>query len=470
MSRHLRRKNRSQSSTGPDSALVRADAALQVGDLEVARRALEKAVRAQPGNFAAWANLGAVQQQLENTAGAQRALNRALALQPDSVPLLSNLAALANQTGASKEALALYRRALALAPDDAELWHDLARIKTFRPGDPDLAAIEALTGGDGERAMFAAYALGKAYEDIDEWDRSFERTAQANAIKRRQVNFDLAAEVRFARRLMERFSAAFFAALGGVGSDSELPIFILGMPRSGTTLVEQILASHDAVHGGGEREDLRAVVGKGIQPFPDAVAGLQASDWRALGDAYVSHLARLDRSAKHVTDKMPRNFYFVGVIAAALPKARIVHCRRSPMDTCLSCFGLHFPYGQEFTCDLAELGGYYRAYRGLMEHWHGVLPGRILDVDYEQIVSDPETQARRLIDFCGLPWQDQCLDFHNSKRQVATASAAQVREPVHSRSVARWRRFEKYLGPLRAALGPYADPISDAGAEAGAGD
>lgn len=459
MNRRLRRKANKSAYAGADPVLARAEAAMLAGDLDGARKAFERTVKSQPGNFAAWANLGAVYLHMENAVAADRAFKRALELQPDSIAVLGNLAALANQTGAEPEAVAYYRRALALAPDNAELWHDLARIKRFAPDDPDLGALRALGAADldDEGAMYAAYALGKAYEDIGEWDRAFTHMARANAIKRTHATFDLEAERRFAARLTDSFPASFFVERMGVGSASELPIFVLGMPRSGTTLVEQILASHDAVFGGGERDDLKDVVAAAIRPFPAAVSEMPAAAWRSLGDDYAARLGKLAPDASRITDKMPRNFYLTGVIGAALPNARIVHCRRSPMDTCLSCFALHFPYGQEFTYDLAWLGGYYRIYRGLMEHWHRVLPGRILDVDYEQLVRDPESQARRIVEFCGLPWQDQCLDFHTSKRQVATASAAQVREPVHRRSVARWRRFAAHLGPLRDALGPYAD-------------
>jgi len=460
MNRRLRRKSAKTATTGKGNPFARAEAAMLKGDFDAAAKLLRRALKSDPDNFAGWANLGAVEAEREAPDAAAEAFRRALALQPTSVPVLSNLAALANQTGARDDALALYRQTLDIAPGDAELWHDLARIKRFEAGDPDIVALESLAADpslDDDAAMFAAFALGKAYEDIGDYDRAFACTARANDLKWRRHSFDLDAEARFAERIAAAFPQSFFTERLGAGSASDLPVFVLGMPRSGTTLVEQILASHSEVFGGGEREDLKAAVAAAVRPFPDAVQGLPSDALRALGDDYAARLGRLAPGARRITDKMPRNFYFLGLIGAALPNARIVHCRRSPLDTCLSCFQLHFPYGQEFTYDLATLGGYYRIYRRLMDHWRKVLPGRILDVDYESVVADPETEARRIIAHAGLAWEDGCLDFHRSKRQVATASAAQVREPVHGRSVARWRRYERQLQPLREALGPYAD-------------
>jgi len=262
--------------------------------------------------------------------------------------------------------------------------------------------------------------------------------------------------------LVEIFSPSFFSQRQDIGFKSELPMFIFGMPRSGTTLVEQILASHSQVHGAGEINDLVDTVKELMPTFPAGAEALPLEAWRALGERYVRRLVERNPNALRVTDKMPRNFYLAGLIATALPDARIIHCRRSPMDTCLSCYSLHFPYGQEFTYDLEVLGRYYGIYMQVMEHWRKALPARMLTLDYESLVADPETETRRLVSFCGLEWDDACLDFHKSKRSTATASAAQVREPIYRRSVERWRRFERELEPLRVALGPYADGFAEA--------
>ena len=459
------KRNRDVGRPGKAGLVSRAEAALVAGELETALGLYKRAVRAEPGNFSAWANYGTILMHLEKTAEAAEALARAHTLEPGSVDVTVNLAALANQTGDGTRAEALYRHALTLAPDDTETWYNFAQAKRFKPDDPDIAGVERIyrsAAGEGARLVYAAFALGKAYEDAGRHDEAFRCYEEANRLKWRNVNFDLAAERRFATHLAEMFSQRFFAERMGGGADSQVPVFILGMPRSGTTLVEQIVSSHGDVFGAGEIRDLRPLVGRMFPRFPDEVAACAPARWREFGEAYVTGLRKRAPKASRITNKNLWNFYLCGVIALALPNARIIHCKRSAMDTCVSCYSLHFAEGYEFTYDQQMLGAYYGVYRSIMDHWQRVLPGRILDVEYEHLVSDPEPQARRLIEFCGLEWQDQCLEFHRSKRQVATASAAQVREPVHTRSVARWRRFENHLGPLRQALGAYADE-ADAG-------
>jgi len=235
----------------------------------------------------------------------------------------------------------------------------------------------------------------------------------------------------------------------------------VGMPRSGTSLVEQILASHPQVHGAGERRDLGAVIADRDarlgRAFPGWVAGLEPADAGEIGRAYCAALIDPAIEARRITDKLPGNFAHCGLIAAALPRARIVHVRRDPVDTCLSCFSYRFAGRQAFSYDLGELGRYYRAYDALMAHWREVLsPARFLELDYEQLVASPREQIERLLAHCGLEWDDACLAFHENARAVRTASAGQVRQPLYSSAVGRWRRFEDELQPLLAALGPLA--------------
>jgi hypothetical protein len=248
------------------------------------------------------------------------------------------------------------------------------------------------------------------------------------------------------------------------GDASQIPIFVLGMPRSGTTLIEQIIASHPMVHGGGELQALNEIVLGGrevtdnVIPFPESVPALDPSAVQQIGARYVDVLRRLavkaGRNAERVTDKMPSNYYFVGLIHLALPNAKIVHAVRDPVDTCISCFSKLFSAEQNHTYDLGELGRYYRRYQRLMEHWRHVLPpGRMLEVRYEEVVADLEGQVRRIISHCGLPWDDRCLSFHKTERPVRTASATQVRQPIYKSAVGRWRVYEEQLGPLLDALG-----------------
>jgi hypothetical protein len=231
------------------------------------------------------------------------------------------------------------------------------------------------------------------------------------------------------------------------------------MPRSGTTLTEQIMASHPDVHGAGELRDLMQIVqqpiaGQALQPYPENLAGLTRGDISQWGQDYVAGLRRRAPEARRITDKMPANYMALGLIALMLPNAKIIHVQRNPVDTCVSCFTRLFNRHQEATYDLAELGRHYANYARLMQHWRQVLPqGSFIEVQYEDIVADMEGQARRLIDFCGLDWNAACLDFHNNKRSIRTASVTQVRQPIYTSSVARWRHYEKHLGPLLEALG-----------------
>jgi hypothetical protein len=238
---------------------------------------------------------------------------------------------------------------------------------------------------------------------------------------------------------------------------SEQPIFVVGMPRSGTTLVEQVIASHPLVFGAGERAAFEEVVTAAVKPgepgYPRMVPPMTADDIRTLGTEYLARLNRVVPNGQRFTDKMPGNFTFAGLIHLALPKAKIIHVRRNPPDTCLSIYATSFEQPPKYAHDLGELGRYYRTYERLMAHWREVLPdGVMLDVQYEDVVNDIEGQARRLLSFCGLPWDDACISFQNRKGAVRTASAYQVRQPLYRRSMERWRGYEKHLGPLLAAL------------------
>jgi hypothetical protein len=301
------------------------------------------------------------------------------------------------------------------------------------------------------------FALAKAYEDVGRPAEAFSQLLDGNALKRRQIAYNEANALGMFDRVRAAFTPELFRTWQNVGHPSPAPVFVIGMARSGTTLVEQILASHQHVFGGGElkhfEEAAQAILRKfGDTPtFPEAVSDMTDDDFSALGAHYLARIERLDPNALRITDKMPSNFVFAGLIHLALPNATIIHTIRDPVDTCLSCFSKLFMEGQDHTYDLAELGRYYRQYQALMAHWHTVLPpGRVLDVRYEDIVADLEGQARRLIAHCGLNWDPRCLDFHQTERPVLTASAAEVRQPIYNSSVGRWRVHEEALGALLA--------------------
>jgi hypothetical protein len=275
--------------------------------------------------------------------------------------------------------------------------------------------------------------------------------------------YDEAAVLDALERTRKAFTAELMRANRGAGDPSSLPVFIFGMPRSGTTLVEQILASHPQVFGAGEIADFtQAIAGLGgvaaqAQYSPEALSRLPDEDLRRLGASYVERIRRLAPAAARIANKTPGNFHFAGLIHLALPNARLIHTRRDPVDTCLSCFQQMFPETLSYTFDLAELGRYYRAYEAVMAHWRAALPsGAMLEVQYEEVVADLEGQARRIVAHCGLEWDPRCLSFHETERPVRTASVMQVRQPIYTSSVGRWRAYEAFLGPLLAELGPLA--------------
>lgn len=260
-------------------------------------------------------------------------------------------------------------------------------------------------------------------------------------------------------RVLGAFDKVTLATRAAEGNESALPVFVVGMPRSGTTLVEQILASHSLVHGAGELHDVQDIARTlprhtpAGTPYPACVHELDGTIMRGFGDAYVRSVRTLSQDSLRIVDKMPLNYLFLGLLALLLPNAHIVHCRRNPLDTCLSCYFQRFRGSQEYSYDLGHLGRYYILYRQLMDFWVDTLPLPILHVDYEELVADPETIARELVAFCGLKWQERCLDFHCADRAVTTSSNWQVRRPVYRTAVERWRNYAPHLGPLRAALG-----------------
>ncbi len=376
-------------------------------------------------------------------------------LDPNSPQVHYRLGNMLRDQGRFDEALAQYDRALVLDPHYAEVYFDRTMLKTFRPGDVDLAVLESLAADSTsipERRMPPIHiALGKALDDVQDHHRAMQHWIKGNALKRAQVDYDEAAHLHSFQVTAQSFDAPLLHRLAGLGDPSPVPIFILGMPRSGSTLVEQILASHPLVLGAGELRTLDRLVhqGGGIE----ALATLQAEDCRRLGERYLADLRSLPAGKTRITDKMPGNFMYVGLIHLILPHAKIIHTMRDPVDTCLSCFSRLLSVGHHFSYDLAELGRYYRHYRELMDHWRSVLPaGTMLDVAYEDVVDDLEGQTRRMLEYLGLPWDERCLSFHKTVRPVVTASSVQVRRPLYRSGVARWRQYEAHLGPLLAEL------------------
>ena len=410
----------------------------------------------------AFANLGIALRDEGRESEAAIRCQQAVVLKADYPEAYCNLGIFWTEMGRLAKARRALECAVTLAPRRASAYRNLAQSKRFTAGDRFLAAMEelardmaALDMGDQAELHFA---LGKAYEDLGRREQSFQHFLAGNACKRRLIAYDEAATLGVGERTRAVFTPALMAGKSGLGEPSEVPVFIFGMPRSGTSLVEQILASHRQVFGAGERPEFgRLAVGLGRAGgagFPEAVDSLSAAALRRLGGDYLAAVRPLAPAAARITDKMPANFRFAGLIHLALPKARLIHCRRDPVDTCLSCFSKLFEGDLPWAYDLGEMGRYYRAYERLMAHWRTVLPpGVMLEVEYEELVADLEGQARRLVAHCGLDWDESCLAFHQTDRTVRTASATQVRRPIYNTSVGRWRPLTEQLWPLLNALG-----------------
>jgi tetratricopeptide (TPR) repeat protein len=386
---------------------------------------------------------------------------KAIAINPEHVGAHNNLGLALRALGRLDEASRAFEKTIALAPRKAGGYLSLATSRRLDAADPHFAAMMELARDmaslDVEDQIGLHFALGKLFADLGDSQQSFAHLLQGNSLKRQQIVFDEAKILERFDRIRAIFTAELMRGARGHGDPSSLPVFIIGMPRSGTTLVEQILASHPQVFGAGELREFGSLAssmcGATGGEFPETVPTLTDGQLRELGANYVQAIRRMAPAAQRITDKMPANFAYAGLIHLALPNARIIHTRRDPFDTALSCFSILFAFGQDHTYDLAELGRYYRAYQRLIEHWGEVLPnGAMLEVQYEEVVDDLEAQARRIVAHCGLEWDDACLAFYKTERPVRTASVTQVRQPIYRSSVGRSRTYEDLLQPFVQAL------------------
>ncbi|HEY5106631.1 MAG TPA: sulfotransferase [Caulobacteraceae bacterium] len=464
-----------------------------------ATRLIECALSLDPACVEALTCLARLRLEQRRVGEAEVVCREALAVRADDPEALNALGLVHGERGELDEALALFRRAIEGKPDLAEAHSNAGNMltalgqlargreahlravalnprqpafylnlvngeKITRDDDPYLARMEDLAKDIDRLAPPSAirlhFALAKANDDLGRHDQAFEHLLSGNRLERAGIAYDETSTFALFDRIRASFDGKCMAPRAGAGDSSELPVFVLGMPRSGTTLVEQIIASHPLAHGAGELGDLAEIVvglgGKDLATpvFPESIGGLKDRDIGLIGARYVQRLRRHSKSARRISDKMPANYFFVGLIHLALPNARIIHVMRDPADTCLSCFSKLFATEQNHTYDLAELGRYYRKYAQLMEHWREVLPpGRMLEIRYEDVVADLEGSARRLIEHCGLRWNPRCLAFHETSRPVRTASAHQVRRPLYATSLGRWESYRAHLAPLVAELG-----------------
>jgi tetratricopeptide (TPR) repeat protein len=371
--------------------------------------------------------------------------------------------------GKQGECVATYRRAIELAPNLGEAYWSLANLKTFRFTREDVGTMqEQLARGtlSEEDRFHFHFSLGKAFEDEGDYARSFEHYERGNELRRALIHYDADDNSQQVQRSRQLLTAEFFGARNDWGCDAPDPIFIVGLPRAGSTLLEQILASHPLVEGTMELPDIidiaRSLGGRRLRgtvsKYPEVLADITPEAARELGEQYLAN-TRIQRKsdAPFFIDKMPNNFAHIGLIQLILPRAKIIDARRHPLGCCFSGFKQHFARGQHFTYALEEIGRYYYDYVELMAHFDTALPGRVHRVIYESMVDDTERQVRRLLDYCGLPFDERCLRFYQNHRAVRTASSEQVRRPIYREGVDHWQHFEPWLEPLKRALGPVLD-------------
>ena len=368
--------------------------------------------------------------------------------------------------GRQQEAITAYSKAYEVKPDYGDAYWSLANLKTYRFADDQIAAMRAivdLPSTELSDRYHLCFALGKALEDRGDYGDSFTYYERGNRLKRDEVGYDWRRISKEIQLQIEHCSPALFATSQGFGSTAADPIFILGLPRAGSTLLEQILASHSQVEGTMELPNILALAHKldcrrridEEARYPANLAELSADECRDFGEAFIRDtMIHRKQGTPFFIDKMPNNFRHIGLIHMILPNAKIIDARRGAMGCCFSGFKQLFAEGQEFTYGLEEVGRYYRDYVALMDHWDAVLPGKILRVRYEEVVADLETQVRRLLDYCGLPFEEACVNFHETERAVRTASSEQVRQPIFKSGVDQWENFSPYLDPLRTILGP----------------
>ncbi|HLN25565.1 MAG TPA: sulfotransferase [Patescibacteria group bacterium] len=418
-------------------------------------------------------NMGATLRKLKRPDEAVHHHRRATELGPDNAEFWSNLAKATMELGRVGEVAHALEQAIAAAPTKAPYYRSLSEARRFTPGDRYLTAMQDMARSAGSlpesEQVELHFALAKALDDVGEYGEAFDHLRQGNALRRGAVVYDEAAVLGRLDRIRTAFTPELIKRLAGQGDPSAEPVFILGMPRSGSTLVEQILASHPAVMAAGELDTFdQTVAALAGARFPDAIGELTGDDLRHIGATYLDSVHRevkpgMNASVLRITDKMPNNFVYAGLIHLAFPRARIIHTRRDAVDTCLSCFSKYFVDSQPFSWDLGELGRYWRGYDALTRHWAEVLPADVfLNVDYHAVVDDLEGQARRLLDHCHLEWDPACLEFHRGARPVRTASWAQVRQPLYRNAVGRWHAYGDRLAPLLEALGISEDPAPTA--------
>ncbi|MCH2546833.1 MAG: sulfotransferase [Alphaproteobacteria bacterium] len=435
-----------------------------LNNFEEAKHALQRAVKLDDSLYEAWRNLGLVHVALGQSDAALASYAEARKCDPQNSSVLINIGNLLKSLGDKHHAIAAYKEALSLQPDCADSHRQLSLVKAYTQKDETLIADmtqryhEYLACNQNESAITMGLALAKAHRDRNEQAAAWEYLHMTRRAMREKYLYDGAAVAQWFDAIMTAYSAPMQL---GVATDNQCsdrefsPIFIVGMPRSGTSLIEQILASHPQIYGAGELNDIQIIVQRTWPQltgasYPKNAEKIQPEQLEQLEAEYLNRMkAYAFPPSQRITDKMPGNFRYLGVIYQLFPQAKIVHCVRNPLDNCVSIYQHYFADRHRYANDLNDLADYYKIYQELMAHWHSVLPENvILDVSYEDLVSNQRFHTRRLLDFCNISWDDACLAFHKTQRQVTTASAVQVRQPLYASSVNRWRNEAEYVQPL----------------------
>ena len=431
--------------------------------------AFSRVTELEPRNAAGWTALGNARAFAGDIEQSREAYARAVSLEPKAPGAQMGLGHVLKTLGDQAGSLRAYRAAIAAKPDFGEVYWSMANLKVFRFEDAEVAAMEEqLQRNDlaPSAEIHFRFALAKALEDRGDYDRAWHYYDTGNQKQRKQVFHDPVMVEQRHDQIIEVFDKEFLERNAGTGDGSPAPIFIVGVPRSGSTLIEQILASHSQVEGTQELPTLTRLVSligryqRDRKQYPYAVRDLKPRNFRAYGRQYLEEAAAYRFTDKpHFTDKLPNNFSHVGLIHLILPNAKVINARRHPFDSCLGAYKQLFGKGQHFTYDMSELADYYRKYHETMQHWHRVLPGKVLDVHYEETVTDLETQVRRILAHCGLPFEEGCVRFHETERPVKTASSEQVRQPIYTGALGYWRRYGRHLGIWKQELADIIDEL-----------
>ena len=456
----------------PDFVMAQLDlgrALKEQNRLEEAIEHFRKVIKLEPANIQAHYLMASALSLTAQTYEAIEVYQQVLELQPKHAGAMLGLGHVLKTVGRQEEAIEAYRNCIRHLPQNGETWWSMANLKTYRLTDEDIEQMQSMVSGSDEQEqkineqsmINILFALAKAFEDRGIYEQAWDYYYEGNSRQRVLENYDPVRTEVMNDRIVEVFNQEFLSENSGLGHPSSEPIFVVGLPRSGSTLIEQILASHSRVEGTSELPYAGLVAtslsrnrADGVN-YPDAVRELGEEHFKRLGQDYLdfAQIHRTERKPVFI-DKMPNNFPTIGFLHLILPNAKIIDARRYPLDSCLSCYRQLFARGQTFTYDLTDIGEYFLQYERMMDHWHEVLPGRCLTVQYEDVVTDFESQVRRLLEYCELPFEEACINFHETDRPVRTASSEQVRQPVYSKSVNFWRNHEANLEELIEVLEP----------------